>query len=95
MSIHKQTNEFDRLYDELVSVSNKIRPYYDIDKVKPYSVYIWTKDKENDFGENVFDIEIEDIAFYDKKHKIIEDALPIIKEIQYKLKELKEVRGLK
>ena len=93
MSIYKQTNEFDRLYDELVAISNKIRPYYDIDKVKPYSVYIWTKGEENDFGENVFDIYVEEIVFYDKEHKIIEGALAIIKEIQSKLKELEEVRS--
>lgn len=91
MSIHKQTNEFNRLYEELVEVANKIRPYYDIDKIKPYSVYIWTKSEYNDFGENVFDIESDGIEFYDKEHKIIEDALPIIKEIQLKLNEIQEI----
>ena len=34
---------YNELYEELVEVAHKIDPYYDIDKIKPYSVYIWTK----------------------------------------------------
>lgn len=84
-------NEFMQLYNELVQIADEIRPYYDIDKVKWYSVYIWTKESEvddDDWGENVFDIQEDEIVFYVKDHVIIEEAKPIIKKIQAKLKEL-------
>ena len=84
-------NEFMQLYNELVQIADEIRPYYDIDKVKWYSVYIWTKESEgddDDWGENVFDIQEDKIVFYVKDHVIIEEAKPIIKKIQAKLKEL-------
>lgn len=47
------------MYDELWALSHELTPWFDIDKVKPYSVYVWTKDTDRpDFvhGENVFDI---------------------------------------
>lgn len=78
-------NEFDLLYNELIQISKEILPYYDIDKIKSYSVYIWTKGED---GENVFDVLADEIFFYVKDHKIIEDAKPIIEKIQRKLKEV-------
>lgn len=85
-------NKHDELYEELTKISNEILPYYDIDKIKPYTVYIWTKsDDVDDFGDNVFDINPHDITFYNKDHKIIEGALPIINKIQSKLKEIENL----
>lgn len=81
-------NELMRLYDNLVKTADEIRPYYDIDKVKWYSVYIWTKEIETDEGENVFDIQKDNIVFYVKDHQIIEEAKPIIRKIQARLKVL-------
>lgn len=84
-----EDDEFVRLYEELVSVSDEICMYYDIDKVKWYSVYIWTKESEDDeWGDNVFDIQEDEIVFYVEDHMIIEEAKPIIKKIQAKLKEI-------
>lgn len=83
----KFDNYFDKLYKELVETSNKIRQWYDIDKVKAYSVYIWTK---GDDGYNVFDIDADKIIFYDDTHEIIEEAKPVIEEIQEKLKEIEK-----
>jgi hypothetical protein len=83
--------KFISLFNELVNISNEILPYYDIDKVKWYSVYIWTKGNEidpHDYGENVFDIEADKIVKFVKDHEIIEEAKPIIEKIQRKLKEL-------
>lgn len=80
-------DKFNVIYDELVQISKEILSYYDIDKIKPYSVYIWTKGKDS---ENVFDIMVDEIVFYVKGHKIIEEAKPIIKKIQLKLQELNE-----
>lgn len=81
-------NELMRLYDNLVKTADEIRPYYDIDKVKWDSVYIWTKESETDEGENVFDIQKDEIVFYVKDHQIIEEAKPIIRKIQARLKAL-------
>lgn len=80
--------DFDTLYDELVLISRELRPYYSVDKVKSYSVYVWNLgDIEDDDHENIFDIMADEIVFY-KKHEIVEDAKPIIEKIQSKLKEM-------
>lgn len=77
----------DEFYKELRQVVKEIEPYYDVDKVKPYSVYIWTKAKSDHypFGDNVFDIMKDEIVFYDKNHVIPEEVMPIIRNIQSKL----------
>lgn len=75
-----------RLYDELVEITKELLPYYDIDKVKYHSVYIWTKDDE--FGANVFDITADEIFMYDEEHIIIKESVPIITKIQQKIKEI-------
>lgn len=69
-------------YKELWNLSEKLIPYYDIDKVKDWAVFVWTKDTEEKEGKNVFDIEEKEIVFYDKNHIIKEEAKPIIDEIQ-------------
>ena len=51
-------DKFHLLYNELIQISKEILPYYSIDKIKSYSVYIWTKGED---GENVFDIEEDEI----------------------------------
>lgn len=80
------------LYRELRELTDKLRSWYDIDKIKWYSVYVWTKenpdDEEHPFGENVFDIWGDEIVFYAKVHVIPDEAIPIIQEIQEKLKEI-------
>ena len=83
------------LYNELAKISNEILPYYDIDKIKSYSVYIWTKDEEvgEDNSSNVFDIQKDEIIFYNKEHVIKEEAKPIIEKIQMKLREISEYFG--
>lgn len=87
--MNKEDN-YDRLYKELVEIAKELESYYDIDKIKSYSVYIWTKgDGIEDFGENVFDIMENEIVYYVKDHIIIKDAIPIIKKIQSKLKEIR------
>lgn len=78
-------DRFYELYNELAEVAHKIDKYYDVDKVKPYSVYIWTK---GDFGDNVFDIEKDRIVYYVQDHVIPIDVMPIIEEIQAKLREI-------
>ena len=85
---------FSKLYDELVLISKEIQPYYEIDKIKPYSVYIWTKgDPEEYTSENVFDITADEIIFYNKRHQILDEAIPVIKKIQSKLKQIEEITG--
>lgn len=86
-----KVNEFARLYEELTCISKELLLYYDIDKIKPYSVYVWSKEESDDFGENLFDIGADDIYFYNKEHEIIKDALPVIVKIQSKLKDLQKL----
>ena len=84
-------NEFVKLYEELKNiVDEELRPYYGVDKIKWYSVYIWTKESYPGTydGENVFDIMKDEVVFYVKDHVIPEEVKPIIKKIQMKLQEL-------
>lgn len=85
-------SEFDIAYKELTDICKKLKKYYDIDKIKSYSVYVWTKDSsENNFdGENVFDILSDELVFY-TEHEVIEESKTIIKEIQEKLKEIEKL----
>ena len=94
MTINDMSNEeFDKYYNSLVETVKPLYEYYDIDKVKTYAVYVWNK--ENDLGEewNVFDIYSNEIVMYDDEHEIIEEAKPIIKRIQDKLKEFDKYLG--
>ena len=88
MSINDMSEEeFDKYYNSLVETVDPLRKYYDIDKTKTYAVYVWNKADSLDEQENVFDIYSNDIVMFDKEHEIIEEAKPIIKKIQDKLKE--------
>ena len=88
MSINDMSEEeFDKYYNSLVETVEPLGKYYDIDKIKTYAVYVWNKADSLDEQENVFDIHSNDIVMFDKEHEIIEEAKPIIKKIQDKLKE--------
>ena len=78
---------YSELYVELVQLSNLLLPYYDIDKVKYYAVYVWSKG-ELDESSNVFDITADGIDLLDRNHIISEEAMPIIDAIQAKLREM-------
>lgn len=71
-------------YKELQAAIEPLRAYYDIDKVKTWSVYVWTKG-ESSSSYNVFDIERDRIVFYDDNHVIPDEVMPIIRNIQSKL----------
>lgn len=74
--------------ERLYKAVEELEYYYDVDKVKPYSVYVWTKgNDEDDFGENVFDIYKNEIVYFNKGHRISEEVMPIIKRIQKELNE--------
>lgn len=85
--------EFDEYYNSLCEIAREILPYYDIDKIKTYGVYIWNKADSLDNQWNVFDIYSNEIVMYDEEHEIIEEAKPIIKKIQDKLKEFDKYLG--
>ena len=85
--------EFNDYYDSLCEIASEILPYYDIDKIKTYAVYIWNKADNLEDQWNVFDIYSNEIVMYDKEHEIIEEAKPIIKKIQDKLKEFDKYLG--
>lgn len=85
--------EFNDYYDSLCEIASEILPYYDIDKIKTYAVYVWNKADNLEDQWNVFDIYSNEIVMYDKEHEIIEEAKPIIKKIQDKLKEFDKYLG--
>lgn len=78
-------NQYEYEFDKLFKIAHEIEPWYSVDKVKSYAVYIWTKDTDEGFGKNVFDIEADDIVFY-TEHEIIPEAFPAIQRIQGQLK---------
>ena len=80
-------NQYEYEFDKLFKIAHEIEPWYTVNKVKDYAVYIWTKDTDEDFGENVFDIEADNIVFY-VDHEIIPEALPTIQRIQEQLKKI-------
>lgn len=91
----KNDEKYYELYDELVDICEDIKDYYDIDKIKGDSVYIWDK-KHIDDSENLFDIHEDEIVYYTKhSHVIVEAALPIIGKIQDKLKEIGKMQTYK
>lgn len=71
-------------YNKLYEISQKLRPYYGIDKVKPWAVFVYSKETDED----VFDIVVNRLIFYNgyKEKDINKEVLPIIKEIQNQLK---------
>lgn len=77
--------EYLKEYNKLWEISQKLRPYYDIDKVKSWGVFVCSK-VDAGFGEDVFDILKDKIIFYNKEKAISEEAKSIIKEIQDQLK---------
>lgn len=80
-------DKYDQLYKELIDISKEIKPFYSIDKIKYYAVFVCIK-KDNDFDENVFDITKDGIIPYNTYHVIPNEVIPIIKKIQNKLKEI-------
>lgn len=80
------STEFDKKFQELREAAFDLETYYTIDKVKPWSVYVWTK---GDDGENVFDIEPDKLTYYVKSHEVIKEAVPLIQRVQQKLRELR------
>ena len=94
----EQEKEFYELYDELVEIvkiTSGILQWYDFDKIKPGSIYIWTKATDPDdmstWGENVFDICSNEIVFYGDNHDVIEEAKPAIKIIQEHLLKMENI----
>ena len=80
-------NLYEHEFDKLFKIAHEIELWYTVDKVKSYAVYIWTKDTDNNFGKNVFDIEADNIVFY-TDHNIIPEAIPAIQRIQEQLKKI-------
>lgn len=73
-------------YDKLRKSAHKLEQWFDVGKIKSYSVYVWTKDEDDEhaFGENVFDIFKDYLQFYPstKPWRLPNEVWPIIQEIQ-------------
>lgn len=77
----------EQLFEELKKLCKKLKRFYDIDKIKPYAVYVWGKSQAEDM--NLFDITADEIVWYVEKKPFIEGSENIISAIQMKLKEIK------
>lgn len=93
-------DKYFEIYREIQASADKLRKYYDIGKVKDYSVYVWISDEDYESNPkmyegidlNVFDIQADRLVFYngEKYKEIKEEAIPIINEIQDKLKKMEK-----
>ena len=96
---------YDELYSELRTLAYELEPWFDIDKVKSTSVYVWYRTSEEDlnhpnypygeFGFNAFDIFPDCLQFYSCSWpwRLPNEAMPIIKKIQDKLMEIQNYTG--
>ena len=83
------------MYTELCDLAHELEPWFSIDKVKSYSVCVWTKasDDSDPFDhENVFDIFEDYLQFYTCSQPWVlpNEAIPVIEKIQKKLREIEE-----
>ena len=93
------------MYDELRNLAHELEQWFDIDKIKPYGVYVWYRPSEEDlkhpncpydeFGENVFDIFSDYLQFYRSSWpwRLPNESMEVIKKIQAKLKEIENWQG--
>lgn len=89
--MNEYLEHYDRLLDELWEVAHEPNPWYDVDKVKDWGVYIWTKPGDDKFSDrNVFDICFDGITYYVDGYIIPDDAWPYINRVLAKLKEIRE-----
>lgn len=70
--------------DIVLKITDLLSPYYDVDKVKTYSVYIY--DKSSNWEKNIFDITDCGIAWYTSEQPFVEGSEPIIRGIESFLK---------
>ncbi len=82
--------DYSEFYSELWELTHELEPYYSVDKVKPWAVYVWTNDTPEAGGEYVFDITANGLVYYVENHVIPAEAMPIIQKIQAKLREVIE-----
>lgn len=87
------SKQYDLLYKELCESVIELKPYYDIDKIKPYSVYVWSKtDSAEDWGVNLFDICEDKIIYYVDRYTIPDEVVPIIEKVQQKVRKLSSIK---
>lgn len=89
-----EKDKYMEYYNKLVELVKPLYRWYDIDKVKSYGVFVWTKNALENEGWNVFDINDNGIYFYNEKEynecDIPVGAFPVIREIQNYLKKGRE-----
>lgn len=79
-----ESSGYDEKYCKLREAANELTPWFDIDKIKTYGVYVWTKGDTENFGENVFDIFSDHLQFYPNTECWVmpNEVWPIITKIQ-------------
>lgn len=79
-----ETSGYDEKYLKLREAAHELEQWFDVDKIKSYGVYVWTKGNEESFGENVFDIFSDRLQFYPSTECWVmpNEVWPIITKIQ-------------
>ena len=86
----QQRKIYGRMYDELVPLAEKLRPYYSIDKIKSFGIYVWGTSAMDEEA-NIFDIYADEIKIW-VPCSVHPDSLPIIAEIIQHLKKMEKYR---
>ena len=86
----QQRKIYGRMYDELIVLSHKLDPYYGIERIKDYGIYVWGPDSQG-HDANIFDIYSNEIRVW-RPGSIISESLPIIAEIIQHLKKMEKYR---
>ena len=69
-------------YKKMRELTDRLSPWYSIDKIKSWAVFIWSKDRPEGYNCNLFDIHKDEICYFSEDHVIPDEAWPIIREIQ-------------
>ena len=89
-------NKWENLYDKLCETAHKLDEWFNVDKVKTYGVYVWSKNEGADGlagTSNIFDIYEDGIKWwteFPEHYPIPEEAKPIIEKIQVMIKEFRK-----
>lgn len=82
---------YHQLLDELWTIAHEENPWYVVDKVKDWGVYIYTKPGPGRYSNrNVFDICADEISYYVDGYIIPDEAWPYIRRVQAKLQEIRD-----
>ena len=81
----QQRKIYGRMYDELIVLSHKLDPYYGIERIKDYGIYVWGPDSQG-HDANIFDIYSNEIRVW-RPGSIIAEIIQHLKKMEKYRKE--------